>query len=236
MQQAIVIGAGGGIGRACVDHLVRSRRYGLVHALSRAPDPDSLAGVRSGSIDIADPASIAAAAEAIAGDVDLMIVATGLLHEGGRGPERSLGALDPDWLLRQYQVNTIGPALVLKHFVPKLARDRRSVIACLSARVGSISDNRLGGWYGYRASKAALNQMVRTAAIEIARTCARAVCVAIHPGTVETGLSSPFRARVPPDRLFSPAVAAGHLLAVLDGLQPADSGGIFAWDGSPIAP
>ncbi len=236
MQQAIVIGAGGGIGRACVDHIAGSGRYSIVHALSRRPERSETSTVRTDKIDVADPDSIAAAAEAIQGEVDLVIVATGLLHEGELGPERALRDLDADWLMRQYQVNAIGPALALRHFAPKLARDRRSVIACLSARVGSISDNRLGGWYGYRASKAALNQIVRTAAIEIGRTRPKALCVALHPGTVETGLSAPFRGRVPAQKLFAPDRAAGQLIAVMDALQPADSGGIFAWDGSPIAP
>lgn len=236
MAQAIVIGAGGGIGAALVTELAESGRFSVVHALSRTPRDDARAGVRSGFIDIADPASIAAAAQAIAGDVACVIVATGLLHGGARRPERRLSELDADWLARQFQVNTIGPALALRHFAPKLPRDRCAVIACLSARVGSISDNRLGGWYGYRAAKAALNQMVRCAAIELARSHPQAICVALHPGTVDTGLSAPFQANVPAERLFTPATAAGHLIDVLDRLTPEQSGGLFAWDGTAIAP
>jgi NAD(P)-dependent dehydrogenase (short-subunit alcohol dehydrogenase family) len=236
MTQAIVIGAGGGIGAALVTRLAESGRYAVVHALSRTPTSDTRVGVRSGFIDIAEPASIAAAAQAIEGSADRVVVATGVLHEGDRRPERRLSELDPDWLARQLQVNTIGPALALRHFAPKLQRDRRAVIACLSARVGSISDNRLGGWYGYRAAKAALNQIVRCAAIELARSHPQAVCVALHPGTVDTGLSAPFQANVPAGRLFAPETAAGHLLDVLDRLTPEQSGGLFAWDGATIAP
>ncbi|WP_294289374.1 SDR family NAD(P)-dependent oxidoreductase [uncultured Sphingomonas sp.] len=226
MHDAVVIGASGGIGVALVRRLEQSGRYGTVHTLSRS----------AGTIDLTDPASIAAAAERIGGPVSLAIVATGLLHEDGHRPERSLRELEADWLLRQYQVNTVGPALALRHFTPLLAKDAPATIACLSARVGSISDNRLGGWYGYRAAKAALNQIVKCAAIEIARTRKQAVCVALHPGTVETGLSAPFQGGVAAGKLFTPDHAAARLLAVLDGLTPAESGEIFAWDGERIAP
>ncbi len=232
---AVVIGASGGIGAALVAALAMSGKFGVVHALSRAPGPPDDA-VRSGVIDVTSEDSIAVAAANIGQPIDMVIVATGVLHEAGRMPEKSLRSLDTVALARIYQVNTIGPALVLKHFAPLLARDRRSVIGVLSARVGSISDNRSGGWYGYRASKAALNMIVKCAAIEIARTRPQAMCVALHPGTVDTPLSLPFQANVPAPTLFTPALAAQQLLAVLNGLGPADSGGIFAWDGEKIDP
>ena len=165
-----------------------------------------------------------------------MIVATGMLHDGGRGPERALRDLDPAALARLFAVNTIGPALVLKHFAPLLARDRPAVFALLSARVGSIADNRTGGWYGYRASKAALNMIVRSAAIELARSRPQSFCVGLHPGTVDTGLSRPFQARVPAARLFTPEIAARHLLEVIGRLAPGDTGRCFAWDGTEILP
>ena len=187
-------------------------------------------------IDIGQEASIATAAQAIGGVLDLVVVATGMLHEAGRGPERALQELDAAWLARSFALNTIGPALVLRFFAPLLPRAGRSAMAALSARVGSISDNRTGGWYGYRASKAALNMVVRCAAIEIGRTRPEAVCVALHPGTVSTALSRPFQARVAPGTLFEPDFAAESLLAVLDGLTPAQSGRCFAWDGAEIAP
>ena len=176
-----MIGSGGGIGAALVSRLVDARGHDEVIGMSRHA-PEHVAS-RHGYIDIGDADSIAAAAAAIEGPLDLVIVATGLLHDAEHRPERSLSALDADWLARSFQVNAIGPALVLRHFAPLLAKDRRAVFAALSARVGSISDNRLGGWYAYRASKAALNMIVRTAAIELARTRPRALCVGLHPGT-----------------------------------------------------
>ena len=188
-------------------------------------------------LDIEDEASIAAAARRVGagGPVDLVIVATGLLSAAGIAPEKSSRELSADTLARYFAVNTIGPALVAKHFLPLLARGP-ATFAALSARVGSIGDNRLGGWYGYRASKAALNMMVRTLAIELARTRHEAVCVALHPGTVDTGLSQPFQRGVPPRQLFTPQRSAEAMLGVLAGLTPADSGGCFAWDGQRIVP
>jgi NAD(P)-dependent dehydrogenase (short-subunit alcohol dehydrogenase family) len=226
---AVVIGANGGIGAALVSALAASGDFATVHALSRAPaHPDD-------TIDVTDEASIAAAAAKIATPIDLLIVATGMLHENGRMPEKSLRALDGPTLARMFEVNTIGPALVLKHFTPLLARDRRSVVAILSARVGSISDNRSGGWYGYRASKAALNMIVKSAAIELARTRKHAICVSIHPGTVKTALSSSFVNNAS-SSVFTPEHSAQCILAVLDGLKTADTGRIFAWDAKEITP
>jgi NAD(P)-dependent dehydrogenase (short-subunit alcohol dehydrogenase family) len=236
VSRAVIIGSGGGIGAALVQALAGSGRYETIFALSRNPAEPGRNPIVVGTIDVADPLSIATAAEQVGGPLDLVIVATGMLHDEGVGPERSLRALDAGRLARSFAINTIGPALVLKHFAPLLSRDRRAVIACLSARVGSISDNRTGGWYGYRASKAALNQIVRTAAIEIARSHPEAVCVALHPGTVATRLSAPFQSNVPAGKLFTSAFAAEQLLAVASGLKSGDSGRIFAWDGSEIAP
>lgn len=166
----------------------------------------------------------------------LVIVATGLLHAEGRQPERKLADIDPDWMARNFAVNTIGPALVAKYFLPLLPRHGRTLFAMLSARVGSIGDNRSGGWYSYRASKAALNQLVRSFAIAEARRNADALVVALHPGTVDTGLSAPFQRGVPPENLASAPTAAANLLRVLGALTPTQSGRIFAWDGSEIIP
>ncbi|TRW18345.1 SDR family NAD(P)-dependent oxidoreductase [Glacieibacterium frigidum] len=213
-MRAVVVGASGGIGGALVEALALR---GEVTGLTRA------------DLDLTDPASITSAAARIDRPLDLVIVATGSLG----APEKALRDLDATRLADQFAVNAIGPALVAQAFLPKLRTDRRTGFAVLSARVGSIADNRLGGWHAYRASKAALNQLVRTMAIEHARRCPLGVCVALHPGTVDTGLSAPFQRGV--RELFTPAVAAGHLLTVLDGLQPADTGGFFAWDGSAIA-
>ncbi len=229
-QRAVVIGAKGGIGRALAERL---RAQGaIVHALSRYPDNPADA------LDLRDEDSIADAARIIGnhGPVDLVIVATGLLHAGPGTPEKAWRDLSGENLADYFAINAIGPALVAKHFLPLLPRNRRSAFAALSARVGSISDNQLGGWYGYRASKAALNMFVKTLAIELARKRPEAVCVAMHPGTVDTRLSAPFQSGVPAERLFAPTFAAERILEVLDGLDATASGGIYAWDGSPITP
>jgi NAD(P)-dependent dehydrogenase (short-subunit alcohol dehydrogenase family) len=194
--------------------------------------------IRHQRLDLTDEATIAGAAEsATAGGsaLDLVIVASGMLHDGeALNPEKTWRALDGAALERVYRVNTVGPALVAKHFLPLLARDRKSAFAALSARVGSFSDNRLGGWHAYRASKAALNMLLRTFAIELARRNPRAVCVGLHPGTVDTGLSASFQANVPEGKLFTPDFAAARLLEVVDCLKPDDSGHVFAWDGQLI--
>ncbi|WP_375270827.1 SDR family NAD(P)-dependent oxidoreductase [Sphingomonas sp.] len=223
-KNAVVIGASGGIGAALVEALEDED----VRVL---PLARSFTGDRH--LDLEDEASIAAAA-ARAGSPDLVIVATGLLHDAEHGPEKAIRELDPAWLARQFAVNAIGPALVAKHFLPIMPKTGRSVLAFLSARVGSITDNRLGGWYGYRASKAALNQLVRTLAVEDKRRNDRGLVVALHPGTVDTALSQPFRQSG--RDLFKPDRAAVQLLDVLDGLKVTDSGRHFAWDGSEIAP
>lgn len=217
-MRALVLGASGGIGGALVSAL---QGHGEVVGLSRRED----------GFDVTDETSIAPAFGALEGSFDLILVATGALYLDGVGPEKSLRALDPAVLARQLAVNAIGPALVIKHALRLMPRDRIAKLAVLSARVGSIGDNALGGWYGYRAAKAALNQLVHTAAIEAARTHPQSVLVALHPGTVETGLSPRDRAGHPS---VSPAVAAGHLLAVLGRLGPADSGGFFDWQGKVV--
>jgi NAD(P)-dependent dehydrogenase (short-subunit alcohol dehydrogenase family) len=183
-------------------------------------------------LDLLDEDSIAEAAQLAGAGLRLVIDATGFLHGHGFMPEKKLSQIDPAQLAYGFAINAVGPALLMKHFLPRLARSERAVFATLSARVGSISDNRSGGWYGYRASKAALNQLVRTAAIEIARTHPQAVCVALHPGTVASPLSQPF-AKAGLD-VQPPEVAAERLLAVLGALSPEQSGGFFDHQGAPI--
>jgi len=229
-----VIGASGGIGGAFADALAADPAVATVFRLGRQPAarPDAL------HLDLTDEESIAAAAAAVAeqvGTLNLVIVATGILHDGADlQPEKSWRSLAAPSLAAAYQVNAIGPALAAKHFLPLLARDRKTAFAALSARVGSIADNELGGWHAYRASKAALNMLLKTLSIELARRHPAALCVGLHPGTVDTALSAPFQRGVPDGKLFVPARAAAQLLAVLDGLSPEDSGGLFAWDGSRI--
>ena len=227
MTKAIVIGAGGGIGSALAAAI--EARGTEVLRLSRHSDPP---------LDLEDDASIEAAAAAVAdrAPFDLILIATGLLHGAGVSPEKSVSQIDGAAFDRLFRVNATGPALVMRHFLPLLARDRRGVIAALSARVGSIGENRLGGWDGYRSAKAALNQIVRTLAIELARTHPHTILVGLHPGTVDTGLSAPFQRNVAPDKLFSPQLAATRLLDVIDELVSADSGGCFDFAGERIAP
>lgn len=233
--RALVIGASGGIGSAVTD-LLASEGFETVHALSRTPVNRSLAGVREGWIDIENEPSIATAAQQLTEGAPLrfILVATGLLHDATLQPEKTYRALDPEHLLRSFRINAIGPALVGKHMLPLLPKTGKSVFAVLSARVGSIGDNRLGGWYGYRASKAALNQLMRTFAIELGRQRPEAVCVALHPGTIDTALSQPFQTSSKIQQVFSPAYSAERLLAVTDALTAAHSGQFFAWDGQPI--
>ncbi len=221
---AIIFGASGGLGAALAD-ATEARGHGPVFRFSRS----------AGDFDLSDEASIARCATraAEAGPPTLVLIATGLLSHGGRRPERAIRELTPDWLAENFAINSIGPALILKHMAPLLPRQGRSTVAALSARVGSISDNRLGGWHSYRASKAALNMIVKGAALEFARTHPDTVCVTLHPGTVATRLSAPFRPNTA-DGVQSPLDAAAALLDVLDGLTPAQSGRCFAWDGTEI--
>ncbi len=250
---AVVIGASGGIGGAFIEALLRGGAYAVVVALSRAgSQPVAADGAAPttrllhGTIDLLDERSIAAAvqgpvAQAVAGMPDaaprLVLVATGALQgEGIAPPERNLRMLEAESLLQSYRINAIGPALVAKHMLPLLPRSGRSVFAALSARVGSIGDNRLGGWYSYRAAKAALNMILRNLAIELARTHPEAICLGLHPGTVDTGLSRPFQRGVSGDKLFTPEFAAARLLSVIEAATPAQSGQVLAWDGTPIPP
>ena len=234
-SSAVVFGASGAIGRALTERLaVRGNHvvYGAARDLTAALSAD----VRRIGFDLADETSIAAAVAQIEEPPALVIVATGLLHDaaGGIAPEKSLRSIDPGAMAAVFAANTIGPALLAKHLLPRLPRDRPAIFAVLSARVGSIGDNQLGGWHAYRASKAALNMLVRNFAIELARSHPLAVVAALHPGTTDSALSAPFQRGVAPDKLFSPAQAAGHLLDVLAALTPADSGGLFAWDGQRL--
>jgi NAD(P)-dependent dehydrogenase (short-subunit alcohol dehydrogenase family) len=223
---AIVIGASGGIGGAVATSLEASNLYTQVMRGSRTGAP---------AVDITDEGSIAALAAAVTATglpLRLVFNAAGMLRDGDHSPEKSWRDIDPAHVQRAFAVNTIGPMLLMKHLLPLFPRNGKAVFATLSAKVGSIGDNRLGGWYAYRASKAALNQAVKTAAIELARRHPEAVCVALHPGTVDTALSSPF-ARTGLD-VIAPDEAARDLLAALDGFTAAQSGGFFDRFGHPL--
>lgn len=233
---ALVVGASGAVGGAMVDALAADPAVAHVLAWSRTPRRYAGVKVDPRPIDILDEASIRTALAGVQ-QIDLAIVATGLLHEPGvMTPEKSWRALDKDMLLRSFAVNAIGPALIAKHVLPLLPRCGKSVFAALSARVSSVSDNRLGGWYGYRASKAALNQLIRTLAIELARQRKDAICVGLHPGTVDSALSRPFQSGAGDAKLSEPAFAGERLLAVIDGLDIVSTGQLIAWDGQTINP
>ena len=232
---AALFGASGGIGAALVEELA-ARGCGLIHAGSRSGSAPEVPQVRPFRFDLTDEASIAAAAGEMAKEPpDWVLIATGVLTlPGGEGPERSWRALDASTMVGMLRINTIGPALVARHMLPLLRRDRRSVLAALSARVGSIGDNRLGGWHSYRASKAALNMLLRNFAIELARSHPQAVVAGLHPGTVDTALSAPFQRGLPEGQLLAPEESARHLLDVLGRLEPSDSGGVFDWRGERV--
>ena len=241
---AVVLGASGTIGGAHV-RIDRSMDVAIqkeAEALQRGlPDDARFADVvelsRSGdpSVDLTDEASLAEAAARIKErglDVRLILVASGFLHDEQQGPEKTWRHLDPDKLARSFALNAIGPALALKHLLPLLPRKGRVIVGALSARAGSLSENTLGGWYGYRASKAALNQIVRSAAAELGRKNPQAVCVTLHPGHVESPLSAPFGAGG--NETLTPDASAGRLLGVLDALSPEQSGGFFDVSASAI--
>lgn len=234
--EAVVVGASGGIGAALTRRLADMPGVRRVVAMSRSGAVPAHTRIAAVPIDLIDEASIEAAFAQTSADLRLVIVAVGGVRIDDRGPEKALRDLDAPALARAFALNTIGPALVFKHAAPRLARAGKTALAALSARVGSISDNRKGGWYGYRAAKAALNQIVRTTAIELAAKRRDLVCVALHPGTVRTPLSEPFLAGYTANEIFEPDFAASALLDVVDRLTPAETGRVFAWDGAEIAP
>ncbi len=221
---ALVIGATGGIGAAIHDQLSRSERFERVIGVGRRTDP---------AIDLLDEDTIGRLAASLAGaDLRLVFDATGFLHDRERMPEKSWRDIDPAHMAYSYAVNAIGPALLMKHLLPLLPRQGKAVFATLSAKVGSIGDNRLGGWYSYRAAKSSLNQIVRSAAIELSRRRPEALCVALHPGTVATSLTGPFAKSGLEVRM--PDEAARLLLEAIDKLGAQESGGFFDYRGEAL--
>jgi NAD(P)-dependent dehydrogenase (short-subunit alcohol dehydrogenase family) len=219
MKTALIIGDSGAVGAAVA---ARLRGRGVaVTGLSRS----------RGGFDMLDEEAAGARLRALNGPFDLVFVASGGLEIGGVGPERALRDISAEAMAAQFALNAIGPALVLREAQHLLPRRGRSVFAVLSARVGSIGDNRLGGWVSYRASKAALNQVVRTASVELARVRPDAICVALHPGTVRSALTEKYLGRHP---FVEPDVAAERLVSVIDGLEPAHSGGFYDWAGKEV--
>jgi len=233
--RAAIFGASGGIGRALAEGLAACGAE-VIYTGSRSGAGPQGAPFCPFAFDLADEASIAEAA-AMMRDAppQWVIIASGVLTlADGTGPERSYKRLDPAAMAEVFALNTIGPALIAKHILPLMARDEGFVFAALSARVGSISDNRLGGWHSYRASKAALNMLLRNFALEMARTHPLGVVAGLHPGTVDSGLSKPFQNGLPDGQLTAPADAADNLLGVLARLTPEQSGRVFDFRGSEV--
>jgi NAD(P)-dependent dehydrogenase (short-subunit alcohol dehydrogenase family) len=232
LQSAIVAGSSGGIGQAAAKAIEISGKFEKVYRLGRSGPADF-------QIEFANAETIEKAAQTIAGEQAeprLLFAATGVLHNISNMPEKSFRHIDSDWMAENFLVNAIGPALLAKYFLPIMPRKGRIVFAVLSARVGSISDNKLGGWHSYRASKAALNMIIKNLAIETARSNPEAIIVALHPGTVESSLSSPFSGGGQHGGRFTPEQAATKLLSVIEALSPADSGNVFDYDGNMIQP
>lgn len=219
MQTALIIGASGGIGSA-LSHRLTVRQV-AVTGLSRSGD----------GFDLTESEAALKTLDAFQYPFDLVLVASGALEINGAQPEKTMRAVTARAMMDQFALNAVGPALVLSRAHKLLTRNRRSVIAVLSARVGSIGDNRMGGWVSYRASKAAVNQVVHTASIELARTHKQAICVALHPGTVKTAFTQKYLGRHP---AVEPDIAAENLLSVIDGLTPEDTGGFFDWSGARV--
>lgn len=243
---ALVVGASQGIGLGFVKQLLANQAIARVFATYRNPEsatelltlaqkyPDRLKCL---AVDITKEAEIAESVKQISTEVKklhFVINCVGILHEGKLQPEKSLRQIEPDHLMRYFQVNSIGGVLLAKHLMPLFRHQESSIFANISAKIGSIGDNRLGGWYGYRASKAALNMFMRTTAIEYSRRCPKTIVVTLHPGTTDTKLSLPFQKNVPPEKLFSVERTVNQLLAVIDNLEIKDSGNFFSWDGSSL--
>lgn len=242
----VVVGAGRGIGLEFVRVLLADRRFNRVYATYRCHDraADLLAlqstypqRLRCLKADIVDESQIMALVNRLGQDSDrlhLALYCVGLLHDGDLQPEKGLRQLNSDQLMRYFQVNSIGAALLAKHLLPLLKHDQLSVLGAVSAKIGSIGDNRLGGWYGYRASKAALNMLMKTASIEYGRKSPNTILTLLHPGTTNTQLSQPFQRGVPPEKLFSVNRTVSQLMGIIEGLEPSQTGQFFNWDGSML--
>ena len=232
-----IIGSSGAIGSAFVEKLAVTYPSATIHSFSRT-EKKTATDIHFHHIDYHDEKSIETAALTASSNdlLDMVIVATGILHDDDFFPEKSLNDLSAEKFHHLFAVNTIVPALIAKYFLPKLKKNSNAIFAALSARIGSISDNKLGGWYAYRASKAALNMLIKNLSIETHRTNKQSLIVGLHPGTVDSALSKPFQNHVPPEKLFTPDFSVNQLISVLQNLSPSDSGKCFAWDGNEIQP
>ena len=232
----VIIGASGGLGKAFIEILEQDNRVASIHAFSRREVSGNSDKTSYFYIDLENENSIAQAAIAASSvaKIDLVIVATGILHDNEIKPEKSFIHLDSSVMTKVFNINSIGPAIIAKHFLPKLRRDAKTVFAVLSARVGSINDNYLGGWASYRASKAGLNMLIKTFAIEQKRIAPKCILTSLHPGTVDTDLSKPYQKNVKKGNLSSARNAASKLISVINNLTYDDTGSFLAWDGNLI--
>lgn len=240
-KAVLVVGASQGIGLEFVRQLLDRQEADRVYATYRSPNCDLFQldspRLERLPLDLTDETQIEQVIAKIKSETPALhyvINCVGVLHEGEMQPEKSLRHLNADQLLKYFQINSIGAVLLAKQVQPLLKHRDRSVLATISAKVGSIGDNQIGGWYGYRASKAALNMFMKTTAIEYKRTCPNAIVVTLHPGTTDTRLSKPFQRSVPPEKLFSVDRTVRQLLAVIDQLEPSNSGEFFSWDGAKL--
>ena len=237
MRKVAVIGSSGAIGSAFVDHYINDQSINSIFSFSRSSIGIDNNKVKHFSIDIENENSVQDAAKSVEEiNFDEIIIASGLLHTNEFGPEKSIKDLKADNILKILNVNTVGPTIIGKHFLPLLNKNNKSVMAFLSARVGSISENKLGGWYAYRASKSALNQIIKTFSLELKRTNPKAIIIGLQPGTVDSELSAPFKRSVSKNKLFSAEYSASQLLGVIERVDESSSGNLISWDGEIISP
>ena len=236
-KNVAIIGASGAIGNAFLEHYSNDQSVKNVYAFSRKHKSYEDKKVHSFELDIENQNSIENAAEKVKESyLNHIIVATGILHTESFGPEKSIKDINHDSMIKVMSVNAIGPSLVGRYFIPLLTKDTKSVLAFLSARVGSISDNKLGGWYSYRASKTALNQIIKNFSIELKRTNPNAIVLGLQPGTVDSNLSEPFKKNVAKGKLFTPEQSRELLSNVIENATTNDSGNLLAYDGETISP
>ena len=235
-EKIIIIGGSGAIGKAFVEFYKKQNSSNIVYSFSRSNNSINGENTTNSYIDIQDEISIAEAAKFCKKEdyFDKIILATGVLHDDDLSPEKTYRNIDSASMSKVFSINTIGPALIAKNFIPLLNKDKKSFFGFLSARVGSISDNRIGGWYSYRASKAALNMIVKSLSIEVARNNPNAIIAGLHPGTVDSNLSNPFQKNVADGKLFTPDYSIEKMISVIDNLTFEDSGNCYAWDGKRI--
>ena len=237
MKNVAVIGSSGAIGRAFLDAYIQDKDISNIYSISRTEVKSKDERITNINIDVTDEASVKAAASKIGDNsLDRLIVATGILHTELFGPEKSIRDIKIENFIKIFSVNTFGPALIGKYFLPLMTKNKKSVIAFLSARVGSISDNKLGGWYSYRASKSALNQIIKNFSIEAKRTNPSGIIIGLQPGTVKSKLSEPFQKNVKKGKLFLPEDSVINLTKVVETVLQNDSGKMFDWEGKEIRP